>query len=117
MKRRTALICLVAALAGCGDTTGYTGQLGGGKGAPVIVVQNRTSATIAMVFISPCTVTTWGANWLGSAETIAPTADRPFTVTVDCWDIRAETADQRFVERAGIELGAGDRFSFTVTGF
>src|SRR5262245_39603675 len=117
MKRRSLLIILAAALAACSDTAGPSGQLGGGKGPPVIVVQNRAAAAIATVFISPCTVTTWGANWLGSTETIAPTADRPFTVTAGCWDIRTETADQRFVERAGIELIVGDRFSFTVTSF
>ncbi|MGH7461173.1 MAG: hypothetical protein ACREMA_09105 [Longimicrobiales bacterium] len=117
MKRSSILIALAAALAACSETTGPSNVLGGGKGPPVIVVQNRTPSAIATVFISACSVTTWGANWLGSSETIGQNADRPFTVSAGCWDLRVETADQRYVERMGTAVAAGDRFPFTVTAF
>ena len=57
-------------------------------GQTTIRLVNESSRTICYVQFSPAHERTWGADWLGSSETIEPGKSRAFGVLPSVYDIR-----------------------------
>ncbi len=55
-----------------------------------LTLVNSSGQVVCYVYISPTTDSTWGADWLGSTETIANGASRTFNVPSGSYDLRAD---------------------------
>lgn len=76
-----------------------------------IVFRNRTASVYNAVYIKACANTVWGANRL-NGEVILQNTNRTFQVEPGCWDLRAETTNNRYVEFMAIEVTSG---TYTLT--
>lgn len=76
-----------------------------------IVVENGATVAVHFLYLAQCTDEGWGADLLGAA-TMSPGSERSFGVLTGCRDIRAEFSDASFAEEFGIDIGAGDEFTW-----
>ncbi len=103
-------------------TPSGAGEPGGGKGGggstgrpATLTLYNDSDEKICYVYISPTTEDTWGQDWLGEQETIAPGRSREFEVPAGTYDLRADDCDHNILdEQYGISLAGS--LSWTVAG-
>lgn len=109
MKNRTFLLIAAGMLAlvtlSCSlCRTG--GSTGGGDSVTVTLV-NNSGQTVCYVYISPTTHDTWGSDWLGSTETVAPGDRRAFSVPRGTYDLRADDCSQSELDvRQGVTISS-----------
>lgn len=91
MKKRTFLLIAAGmlALVTLSCSVCRTGGSTSGDSVTVTLVNNSGQA-VCYVYISPTTDDTWGSDWLGSAETVAPGGRRAFSVPIGAYDLRAD---------------------------
>lgn len=59
-----------------------------------IRLRNDSSVPIVAVYFTTCDESSWGANRLSAAESLAPGALRTWTVEAGCYDVRASTGSK-----------------------
>lgn len=80
-----------------------------------IILSNRSFRTINAVFITSCDNPSWGSNRLKSGAVISPNANQKFPIEEGCYDLRAESTDQTFVEFNAVEVSSKTTYTLTVT--
>lgn len=65
-----------------------------------VTIENMTSSDICYVYIAPAAQQTWGKEWLGDDETIAPGATRAFDVPTGVYDVLAADCADAVVDAA-----------------
>jgi hypothetical protein len=73
-----------------GRTTNYTATLTAQTPPNGILLVNNSGLAICNVYISPTTDPYWEADWLAAGQSIAPGAQRTFSVAQGVWDMRAD---------------------------
>jgi hypothetical protein len=70
------------------------------------VVENRSAESICYVNISPTVDASWGADLLGSSETVPAGTDRGWTMPVGYYDFRfLDCNQQTMMERRNVAVG------------
>lgn len=98
------------------------GEPGGGKGGggstgrpAMLTLYNDADIKVCYVYISPTTEDTWGDDWLGAEETIAPGGSREFEVPAGTYDLRADDCDHNILdEQYGVSIAG--TLGWTVAG-
>lgn len=98
------VLILTILFTACGG--GDSGPTGPDQSSGTIVVQNNSSFTIVEINISRCELDTWGANRVGSP--MSPGSSRSFTLSPNCYDLRAIANTGDFVTFFDIFLEAGE---------
>lgn len=99
-----AAVLTLTVTAACGGDNDVTGTP---SGQAQLIVENASSQIIYIVNYGLCTDATWGPDRLGSSEVIAAGAERAWTVTPGCYDVRARNGDLSSTTWYGIQISAG----------
>lgn len=115
MRVAVGVLAVAVALAGCGGDGGdAVGPQTNTCVGTCIVVTNSTSLTINTVLFAACDDSDWGANRLGGGR-LRPGSSRGWTVTPDCYDIRASAPSGEgtyTVTHVGIDIAADESYAF-----
>ncbi|HLA64496.1 MAG TPA: hypothetical protein VK610_08700 [Rhodothermales bacterium] len=107
-----ALVTLQGCAMGQAGRTTYGSS---GTGTAAVTMANRTNIPVHFVYISSCSTNSWGEDQLGSSETVSPGANRTFTMSPGCWDLKARFSDGREVEERQVYMTAGGTRTWTLT--
>ncbi len=83
----------------CGDETEPTPP-----GPATLRVVNSSGAPILSLHYTSCAILHWGSDRLAVDEEIADGAEKSFTITEGCWDVRADFVDDALPADWGPEI-------------
>lgn len=84
----------------------------GTGGAAAIVLQNNSGVPVCYVNFSSSSSSDWGGDQLGSSETIAPGANRSWSVAAGSYDVRAQDCNHGVLaERRNITVNGSTAVS------
>lgn len=107
-----ALAIAAVALAACGKDSDSTGPAPAAE-TGTITLLNESSTEVISVNIPSCEDPDWGANRLDGSETIAPGAERSWTVETGCYDLKASNGSKA-AYWYDIQVGAGGNVQIPV---
>ena len=84
-----------------GDDSAPLPVLPAGTPTQPLTLVNNSGLAVCYVYISPTTDSTWGADWLGSTETISNGASRAFDVAAGTYDLRADDCSHTALSTQG----------------
>jgi hypothetical protein len=80
-----------------------------------LVVQNNSSYSIWYFYLTPCSSSSWGSDWLGSSVIPSGSSASSGDIPPGCYDMRAETEGASYYwEDYGTYLSAGQTYTWTL---
>lgn len=115
--RTLSLLATLVACSACLGSEGGLANTGSGANAASLRVVNNSGTTIYYLYVSPCSVSSWGADQLGSNVIRGGGGYTLSNIPAGCYDLKAEASGHaRIAERRGVSVPAGTVVTWAVGG-
>lgn len=115
--RTLSLLAALSAATACLGSEGQLANSASGASAANLRVVNNGGTTVYYLYVSPCSVSTWGVDQLGSNVIRSGGAYTLTNIPAGCYDLRAEASGHvRIAERRGVGVPAGTVVTWAIGG-